>query len=80
MSSLNNKKEDCSYCLKMIQEKQKQPVKCLTYGRRFHAVSSCGKSFDTHDIAENSTNTCQNCLAYSLPFQTLDDLDYEFSF
>lgn len=46
MSSLNNKKEGCSYCLKMIQEKQKQ-VKCLTCGRRFHAVSSWVKSFDT---------------------------------
>ena len=78
MSSLNNKKKDCSYCLKMMQEKQKQ-VKCLTCGRRFHAVSSCVKSFDTNDIAENSINTCQNCLAYSLPFQTFDDLDYEFT-
>ena len=62
----------------MIQEKQKQ-VKCMTCGRRFHAVSPCVKSFDTNDIAKNSINTCQNCLAYSLPFQTLDDLDYEFT-
>ena len=77
MFSLNNKK-DCSYCLKMIQEKQKQ-VKCMTCGRRFHVVSFCVKSFDTNNIAENSINTCQNCLTYSLPFQTLDDLDYEFT-
>ena len=54
-------------------------VKCMTCGRRFHAVSPCVKSFDTNDIAENSINTCQNCLAYSLPFQTLYDLDYEFT-
>ena len=44
MSSFNNKK-DCSYWLKMIQENQKQ-VKCMTCGRRFHAVSPCVKSFD----------------------------------
>ena len=54
-------------------------LKCLTCGRRFHAVSSCVKSFDTNVIAESSINTCQNCLADSSPFQTLDDLDYEFT-
>ena len=37
------------------------------------------KSFDTNVIAKRSINTCQNCLDDSLPFQKLDDFDYEFT-
>ena len=51
----------------------------MTCGRRFHAVPSCVKSCDTNVIAKRSINACQNCLDDSLPFQKLDDFDYEFT-
>ena len=77
MASFNNAIQKSSICSRIIRGKQKF-IECLTSGRRFHAVPSCVKSFDTNVIAKRSINTCQNCLDDSLPFQKLDDFDYEF--
>ena len=78
MASFNNTTQKCSICSRIIRDKQKF-FECLTCGRWFHAVPSCMKSFDTNVIARRSINTCQNCLNDSLPFQKLDDFDYEFT-
>ena len=61
MASFNNAIQKCSICSRIIRDKQKF-IECLTCGRRFHAVPSCVKSFDTNVIAKRSINTCQNCL------------------
>ena len=45
---------------------------------RFHAVSACTKSFNSN-IGNNTIDLCQNYSAESLPFQTLDDLEFEFT-
>lgn len=78
MATLNNEhKKKCFSCYKTTLKTQ-QTVDCLTCSNRFHAVSACIKSINSS--IDNSTNTidfCQHCLANSLPFQTLDDLDYE---
>ena len=78
MASFHNTTQKCSICSRIIRDKQKF-FECLTCGRWFHAVPSCMKSFDTNVIARRSINTCQNCLDDSLPFQKLDDFDYEFT-
>ena len=79
MASLNqviNTKNRCSSCLKIIQKKGRM-LNCLTCGTYFHAVPCCVKSHDINTTLEMSINTCQNCITDSLPFQTLDDLDFE---
>ena len=78
MASFNNTAQKCSICSRIIRDKQKF-IECLTSGRWFLAVPSCMKSFDTNVIAKRSINTCQNCLDDSLPFQKLDDFEYEFT-
>mgnify|MGYP002804047169 FL=1 len=78
MASFNNVTQKCSICSRVIRTKQKF-IECLTCGRRFHAVSSRVKSFDTKVIAKRSIDTCQNCLEDSLPFHKLDDFDYKLS-
>ena len=78
MTYCNNKTQKCSSCSRIIRDKQKF-IERLTCGRWFHAVPSCVKSFDTNVITEKTTNFCQDCLDDSLPFQKLDDLDYEFT-
>ena len=40
-------------------------------------VYACIKSFDSN--IGNTIDVCQMCLKNALPFQTLDDLDYEFN-
>ena len=78
MASFNNTTQKCSICSRIFRD-FKNFFECLTCGRWFHAVPSCLKSFDTNVIAKRSINTCQNCLDDSLPFQKLDDFDYEFT-
>ena len=71
MATLKNKqKTNCSSCLKIIGKTQKS-IECLTCGK--HALSCC----DT--ITGNTLDTCQKCLTNILPFQTLDDLEYQFT-
>ena len=48
-----------------------------TCGKWFHALTTCIDSFDSK--IRNTIKVCQKCLAKALPFQTLDDLDYEFT-
>jgi hypothetical protein len=48
-----------------------------TCGKWFHALTTCIDSFDSK--IRNTVKVCQKCLANALPFQTLDDLDYEFT-
>ena len=77
MATLKNKqKTNCSSCLKIIGKTQKS-IECLTCGKQFHAVTSCVKSLNT--IIGNTLDTCQKCLTNILPFQTLDDLEYQFT-
>ena len=70
----NNQNKKCCSCLKIIRETEKA-IECLTCAKWFHAVPTCIKSFDSN--IENTVDVCQKCLANNLPFQTLDDLDYE---
>ena len=73
MTTLNNeRKMKCSSRFKTIQKTQKS-IECLTCMNRFHAASACTGSFNS-SIGNNTIDLCQNCLAESLPFQTLDDL------
>jgi hypothetical protein len=62
---------------KTIQKTEKS-IECLSCMNRFHAVSACTMSFNSN-IDNNTIDLCQNCLAESLPFQTLNDLEYEFT-
>ena len=77
MSTLNDKhKRECSSCFNIIRETEKS-IECLTCGKWFHALTTCIDSFDSK--IRNTIEVCQKCLANALPFQTLDDLDYEFT-
>ena len=70
----NNQKKKCCSCLKIIHKAQKA-IECLTCAKWFHAVFTCIKSFDPN--IGNTIDMCQKCLDNALPFQMLDDLDYE---
>ena len=73
----NEHKMKCS-CLKGIQNTQKS-TECKTCGNCFHAVSGCLISFEFNETDNDTIELCQNCLTNALPFQTLDDLEYEFT-
>ncbi len=48
----------------------------------YESVSCCvymHKIIQLQHIGNNTIDLCQNCLAESLPFQTLDDLEFEFT-
>ena len=77
MSTLNDKyKTECSSCFNIIRETQKS-IECLQCEKWFHARTTCIDSFDSK--IRSTIEVCQECLANALPFQTLDDLDYEFT-
>ena len=59
-------------------KKNQNSIKCLTCSKWFHAATTCIKSFH-NSIDKSTTDFCQICLAKTLPFQALDDLDYEFT-
>ena len=78
MTTLNNEhKKKCSSCFKTVQKTQKS-VECLTCSKWFHAVPACTKSFNS-SIDNTTIDLCQHCLANSLPFQSLDDIEYQFT-
>ena len=73
-SNITNKKT-CSSCLKSIGKYQKW-IECNTCHRWYHAKSACVKSFDAN-VNNAEIDICKLCLDNALPFQSLDDLEYE---
>ena len=80
MSTVSTKhKKKCSSCSKPIQKMQKF-IECLGCNNLFHAVPACTKSLNLNDSNIIPTiDLCQHCLAETLPFQTLDESEYEFT-
>jgi hypothetical protein len=64
-------KKKCCTCLKIIGKKQKS-IECITCHKWYHAKPACVISLDNAEI-----ELCKNCIDNVLPFQSLDDLEYE---
>ena len=77
MASINVDKKICSTCFHQIAF-DKTGVTCVMCGRCFHAKNTCIKSPLTCQQAE--IDTCHICLSNSLPFNSIDPLDFNFTF
>ena len=55
-------------------------TECLGCNNLFHAVPPCTKSFNLNGSNIIPTiDLCWHCLPDTLPFETLDELEYEFT-
>ena len=77
MASLSSDKELCSTCSLKIS-RNKKSIKCLTCGGRFHTRASCIKLPVT--CHQTEIDICNMCLSCSLPFYSIDDLEFHFIF
>ena len=77
MASINVDKKICSTCFHQIAF-DKTGVTCVMCGRCFHAKNTCIKSPLT--CQQTEIDTCHICLSNSLPFNSIDPLDFNFTF
>ena len=77
MASLTLGKKVCFTCSTIIG-KNKKSINCLTCGGWFHARTACMKL--TLGCQQTEIDICDTCLSNSLPFYSIDDLEFYFIF
>ena len=77
MTSININKKICSACFCEIAI-DKRGIVCVLCGRWFHAKNFCIKSPLT--CQQTEIETCHLCLSDSLPFSSIDDINFNFTF
>ena len=77
MANITIGKKNCSTCSLIIHQNKKS-INCLTCEGWFHARTSCVKSPLT--CQQTEIDICNMCLIYSLPFQSIDDSEFNYIF